>query len=104
MVDNYLDAAPGDTLEDNNITLSINCVTSDLDSARTLGQAVKNAVDSISINDHSLLRAPFAWIKGSELGVLRNKSQPRRVPGIGKGGGYVYLEEIDYEFLVTPNQ
>ena len=101
-IDNYVDTEPGKTLEDGTIRLTINCVANDLDSVRVLGDAVMDSVDSISINLNSSLRATFKWNDGIETGVLRNRNKPYRVAGIGKGGQYVYVEAIDYEFWVTP--
>lgn len=101
LIESYEEVQPGETLEDMPVNLTLSIVSLDLDQARTLSQAVRNAVDSPNINAASIRTQPFVWTGGSEQGVMRNPSKPYRVKGASKlTQGYVYREDIDYEFWV----
>ena len=104
VVADYDEALPGDSLEDQDVTLLLQVVSPDVDTARAVGAAVKRALDTPNINPVSQGRPPFAWAGGTETGCFRNHSRPRRRPGIGRLGRYVWVEEIEYEFRVSPQQ
>ena len=105
IVDGYTEHLPGESLDDSTADGLIVLVSNNgLDTAMALGVAVKTALDSPNINPASLGRDAFIWTGGTESAVLRNDSRPRRLPGIGRGGKYVYVEEINYVFWVTPQQ
>ncbi len=100
----YHEVLPGETYEDQPVEVQIEIVTNGLDQARAIGKAVRNAIDNPNVNVNSIGRNPFEWIGGTETTCLRNNTRLERMRGIGRGGRYVYVEEIDYEFWVTPSQ
>ena len=104
IVDGYTEHLPGESEEDATSSGQVVLVANTMDAALTLGVAVKAALDSPNINPASLNRDAFVFSTGTESAVLRNDSRPRRLPGLGRGGKYVYVEEIDYVFWVTPTQ
>jgi hypothetical protein len=101
----YTEPKPGRTADDQTVTVRLGVITSTgLDAARAAGIAVKNAVDTRAVNPTALGRARFSWTGGRERACLRGNSAPRKMPGLGKGGTYVYAETIEYTFHVTPSQ
>jgi hypothetical protein len=102
LIDDYSESLPGETLEDAPVHLTMIVVSNDLDEARTLGQTVKNAVDSRGVSDASIRTDVLLWSGGQEQGVMRNPSKPYRVKGLAKSGaGYLYREDIEYQFWVN---
>lgn len=103
IVDLYSENDHGETLQDQRATVSIVVVTSNgLDTARSHGKTVKAAIDTPNIDPSLPPRSPLIWTGGRETFVLRNQSTPRKQNGIGKGGKYIYAEQIDYEFWTEP--
>lgn len=104
VIDGYAEALPGESAEDSQVTGQFYVVTNDLSAARAVGRAVKNAMDAPNINPRAVGRKPFVWATGRETTCLRDDSRPERQRNWGRGGRYVWVEEIDYEFWVTPSQ
>jgi len=100
----YREHLPGETLDDETVPGSILCITSDLDSAMTLGSTFKTNFDTPAINPLATRTAPLTFIGGQEIGLMRNDSYPRRMTGFSKGGQYAWVEEIEYVVWVTPEQ
>ena len=105
VVESYVEHLPGETADDQVVPLDICIVCDDsLDLARRVGEAVKRTLDTPTINRNSAMLAPLVFSGGRVIGVMRNNSTPRRMPGQGKSGARVYKEQIQYEFWVTPEQ
>ena len=103
LLTDYAERLPGETAEDSQAELTVVVVTNDgLDHARTVGVVVKAAIDNPNGNPSSLARSALSWTGGVETSCFRNDSHPRRLAGIGRGGRYFYVEEIDYVFWVAP--
>ena len=94
---------PTTSVEDQPISLSVRVVTNDSeDAARAAGVVVKNVLDTQLYNPNAYTRDPLTWSTGKEVWVRRNDTGTGPVPGIGKGGRYVFVEDIDYEFMCEP--
>lgn len=104
VIEGYTELLPGETTEDQPVPMRICCIGGDEAVVRQLGVAVKNAVDSLAINPNSIRTGQFVFDGGQTTGLMRNASRPHKMRGVGKGSQYVWAEEIDYEFWVTPNQ
>lgn len=103
IVDGYREVLPGETADDGTVEATVVVVTNGLDEARAAGAAVKALIDPPNVNPASLGRDPFAWQAGTETVALRDASTPYRLPGLGKGGRYVWAEEVVYTFWVSPS-
>lgn len=101
-VHGYAETEEGESLEDEHVTADLLVVTASLDQARDVGTIIKAAVDTPNESPDSLGRPPFVFEGGAETWLKRTASRPQRLPGIGKGGTYVYAEQVSYEFWVSP--
>lgn len=104
VVQDYDEDGPGLTFEDFPIRVTLAIVSNDLDEARRISASVKRTVDSPNANPNATARAPISFAHGVEVYNTRNNTRPRRLPSLGRGGVPVYLEEIDYTFIVNPYQ
>ena len=100
----YTEPLPGESLEDQEILVSLLITTNSIDEARTVGRAVRDAIDTPNQSPTSLGRPPFTFVGGTETGLMRDASNPERRSGYGKGGTFVYVEQIDYRIWVSPEQ
>ena len=104
IVDSYVEALPGKSVDDEPIEVHVTAVANDLDSCRTLARAARDAIDNSNISPTSLGRPQLVFVGGSELGLFRMHTTPAKKVGLGKGGYYVYAETMQYEFWVGPQQ
>lgn len=100
VVTGYTEVLPGESSDLESCEGTVWVMTTNIDDSRSIGKAVKAAIDPPSVNPDSLARDPLRWDGGHEVTTLRNNSRPQRMPGIGRGGVYVYAEEINYVFWV----
>lgn len=103
VLSDYDEAGPGLTYEDYPIRVTVNVCSHSLDEARRFGAAVKRLLDPPNLNPQAIPRPRLAWARGIESYNTRNDSRPQ-FAGIGRGGEYVYIEEIDYTFIAGPHQ
>lgn len=99
----YDESGPGLTAEDFPIRVTVNAASTSLDQARLFGATVKRLLDPVNLNPAAFPRRPLAWARGVESYNTRNDSRPRRM-GLGRDGVPVFLESIDYTFIVDPYQ
>lgn len=104
LVFGYSETLPGETSEEQPVEVDLIIRSDGLDQARTVGQLVKNAIDSVNFNPNSVLRDLFAFAGGTEVYQMRQSSKPERLPGVAKGGVYAYREDIAYTFYISPEQ
>lgn len=100
----YTEELPGETAQDELVRVEFTLQANGLDSAVTIGDAVRAALDLPNFNPNSLGRALFAWQGGSENYMVRDATMPRRLPGIGGKSLYVYEDRFRCEFCVNPEQ
>jgi len=102
VVSDYGELHDTDTLQDQKFTLFIHILCDGEDAAELIGGAVRNAIDSPNFNVNSIGRNPLAWSGATEVFNMRHDTRLERLGQFGRGGKYVYQDQMEYEFWATP--
>lgn len=103
VIRDYDERDPGESLDDGLVSLTLAVEHDDLDALRAVASVLKNAIDSIAINENSVRTVRLTWTGGEETGVVRYHSRPHKSRHHGPGRTvYVWREDIYYEFTTRP--
>lgn len=103
VLSDYDESGPGLTYEDFPIKATVNVFGTSVDQVRRIAAAVKRLVDPVNMNPDATPRPGLVCSKGVESYNTRDSSRPQFM-GLGRSGVYVYVESIDYTFIVNPYQ
>ncbi len=99
----YDESGPGLTYEDFPIRVTVNVFGTSVDQVRRIAASVKRLLDPPNLNPQATPRPQIACSRGLESYNTRDASRPQ-FASLGRGGVNVYVEPIDYTFIVNPYQ
>lgn len=103
LLEGYDEDLPGLSTEDEPVEVHACVYAGDLDTLRTIVEALKAALDTPNINPASTRTGQFTWSRGATTGCTRDRTMIDRTPALIRGGRLCYQAKIQYVFWINTN-